>query len=294
MSTTLPALLVENLNFDYGGPAILHDINLKLERGSRCLLVGANGAGKSTLLRICSGKTMTKTKILAMGKDVFNEGDTGLTYLGTEWSTNEVVRRDIPVSRLLKTLGAERNQERCAELLEIMDVDPDWHMHQISDGQRRRVQLVLGLLEPWELLLLDEVTVDLDVLVRGDLLAFLKKETETRGATILYATHIFDGLGQWPTHVAHMVDGKLDILRDLSKSFPELDEVIQERGNVAIQQAMIHNSPMLLVVEKWLREDYKILAAKKKKNAQGISMSRWDVLSENMKAYGDKYYNYWR
>jgi CCR4-NOT complex subunit CAF16 len=287
------ALLVQNLNFDFGGPPILKDVNLQLKKGSRCLLVGANGAGKSTLLRICSGKTLTKNKVLALGKDVFNEGDTGLTYLGTEWSSNEIVRRDIPVSRLLKTLGAERHKERCAELLEILDVDPDWHMHQISDGQRRRVQLVLGLLEPWELLLLDEVTVDLDVLVRADLLAFLKRETETRGATILYATHIYDGLGEWPTHVAHMVDGRLDILRDLSDSFPELDAVIKERGAL-VPESMIHNSPLLVVVEKWLREDYKILNAKKKRGTKGQVLTRWEVLSENMKEYGDKYYNYWR
>lgn len=64
-----------------------------------------------------------------------------------------------------------------------MDVDVNWHMHQVSDGQRRRVQIVLGLLMPWEVLLLDEVTVDLDVVVRSNLLNFLKKETETRGAT---------------------------------------------------------------------------------------------------------------
>lgn len=45
---------------------------------------------------------------------------------------------------------------------------------------------------------------DLDVLVRNDLLTFLKTDSETRGATILYATHIFDGSNQFPTHVAHM------------------------------------------------------------------------------------------
>ena len=83
-----------------------------------------------------------------------------------------------------------------------MDVDLDWHMHQISDGQshppttqphsdragageRRRVQLVMGLMEPWDVLLLDEVTVDLDVLVRDELLQFLQAESETRGATII-------------------------------------------------------------------------------------------------------------
>jgi CCR4-NOT complex subunit CAF16 len=64
-----------------------------------------------------------------------------------------------------------------------MDVDINWRMHQVSDGQRRRVQIVLGLLMPWDVLLLDEVTVDLDVVVRSNLLNFLKRETETRGAT---------------------------------------------------------------------------------------------------------------
>lgn len=102
------------------------------------------------------------------------------------------MKADVPVSRLLRTLGAERHSERCATLLDIMDVDPDWQMHRISDGQRRRVQIVLGLLEPWTLLLLDEVTVDLDVLVRADLLAFLVRETQQRNATIVYATHIFE------------------------------------------------------------------------------------------------------
>jgi CCR4-NOT complex subunit CAF16 len=52
-----------------------------------------------------------------------------------------------------------------------------------------------------KLFLLDEITVDLDVLARADLLRFLKKECEERGATIIYATHIFDGLEDWPSHI---------------------------------------------------------------------------------------------
>ncbi|KAI8916000.1 P-loop containing nucleoside triphosphate hydrolase protein [Gorgonomyces haynaldii] len=281
------AVDIQHLNFDFGGPSILSDVNLTLAKGSRCLLIGANGAGKSTLLRIVAGKHLVKAKVMALGKSTFSDGSVGITYLGTEWANNPVVRGDVPVARLLKTLGAERHKERCAELLEIMDVNPDWHMHQISDGQRRRVQIVLGLLEPWDLLLLDEVTVDLDVLVRQDLLQFLKRETETRGATILYATHIFDGLGGWPTHIAHMVDGELDILRDLSQSFPEMEEVLREN-------VQGHNSPLLQVVEKWLRKDYVRLKQQQRRDKEGKAMTKWEILSENMKEYGDKYYNYWR
>lgn len=84
------------------------------------------------------------------------------------------------------------------------DVDLNWHMHAVSDGERRRVQIVSGLMAPWEVLLLDEVTVDLDVLVRSRLLNFLVEECETRGASILYATHIFDGLDTFPTHLCHL------------------------------------------------------------------------------------------
>ena len=58
-------------------------------------------------------------------------------------------------------------------------------MHQVSDGQRRRVQIFIGLIRPFKILLLDEVTVSLDVVVRVDLMNWLKKESDTRGATIV-------------------------------------------------------------------------------------------------------------
>ncbi len=58
------------------------------------------------------------------------------------------------------------------------------------------------------MLLLDEITVDLDVMGRADLMRFLKEECEQRGASIIYATHIFDGLEFWPSHVAYLAGGE--------------------------------------------------------------------------------------
>jgi CCR4-NOT complex subunit CAF16 len=49
---------------------------------------------------------------------------------------------DISVSKLLKG-DKEDYSERCKELMEVMDVDPTWRMHNVSDGQRRRVQIVM-------------------------------------------------------------------------------------------------------------------------------------------------------
>jgi CCR4-NOT complex subunit CAF16 len=74
-------------------------------------------------------------------------------------AANPVVRGDITVSAFLDSVGGYRHKERRDHLLNILDVDLDWRMHKISDGERRRIQLCMGLMEPWDVLLLDEVCV---------------------------------------------------------------------------------------------------------------------------------------
>ena len=95
------------------------------------------------------------------------------------------VQGDFPASKMLNGLPGI-DPVRRTKLMEVLDINPDWRMHTVSDGQRRRVQICLGLLKPFDVLLLDEITVDLDVLGRADLMQFLKEECEQRGATIIY------------------------------------------------------------------------------------------------------------
>ena len=101
------------------------------------------------------------------------------------------------------------DKERRARLVQLLDIDLDWSMMTVSDGQRRRVQICMGLLKPFKVLLCDEITVDLDILGRLDLLQFLAEECEQRGATVVYATHIFDGMEKWMTHIAFASNGQL-------------------------------------------------------------------------------------
>ncbi|KAG4100856.1 P-loop containing nucleoside triphosphate hydrolase protein [Neocallimastix lanati (nom. inval.)] len=279
---------VNNLNFGYGDENILENLTLKLKPGSRCLLVGANGIGKSTLLRILAGKRLTKNNIKVLGENPFNSiNSDDITYLGTEWATNPIVRRDILVSDLIKTTNKDKYPERCEKLLRLMNVNLNWRLHKVSDGERRRVQIVLGLIKPFKVLLLDEVTVDLDVLVRSSLIQFLREESETRNVTIIYATHIFDGIGDWPTHIAHMTDKHI-------KDFYTLDQLMN-LPEIKNEKIHIFNSLLLTIVEKWLREDYQNELKKRNSEEKGEtkeSLTQWDKLA-NMKQYGDKYYNYW-
>lgn len=248
---------VRDLTFGYvGREPVLRNLNMQLTNGARCLLIGANGAGKSTILRILSGRHLTKPDeaVAVLGRSAFH--DTRLnferSYLDTDWGMRTVafagygcpLQADIPVHGMMQKLQ-EEYPERRDQLIKLLGVDPNWRMHQVSDGQRRRVQIFLGLIRPFKILLLDEVTVSLDVVVRQDLLRWLKTESETRGATILYATHIFDGLDDWPTHLHYLCNkghtgwqgqiGDLDLYKQL--------------------RAVGEPSPLLRIAESWLRAE---------------------------------------
>ncbi|KAI0306897.1 P-loop containing nucleoside triphosphate hydrolase protein [Multifurca ochricompacta] len=245
-------IFIQNLTYhhDPSAPASLRDVNISLPKSSRTLLIGANGAGKSTLLQILAGKRLVTSEgaqILIKGRDVFRDSPPGVTHLGTEWAMNPVVRGDIVVEHFLNSVGGYRHKERRDRLLDILDVDLDWHMHAISDGERRRVQLCMGLMQHWDVLLLDEVTVDLDVQVRDDLLSFLKEDSERRSATILYATHIFDGLNKFPTHIAHMRFGTF-----LTKPTPWPIAPAERSLGHAVG---VPDLSLFRIALQWLRED---------------------------------------
>lgn len=194
-----------------------------------------------------------------------------MTYLGVEWVLNNIVRTDIDVPTLLASVGGNAFRERTDELVEILDIDLNWRMHAVSDGERRRVQLAMGLLRPWSVLLLDEITVDLDLLSRSNFLAFLKKETESRPCTIVYATHILDNLSQWPTHVVHMHLGNVRQWGEIEKFQKEVP-----------QGASSENSLLGELVLKWLKED---LAARGPRNGRSTQAKTYESL-EGKGGYG--------
>ncbi|XP_057853447.2 ABC transporter I family member 20 isoform X2 [Cryptomeria japonica] len=233
-------LEVKNLSFTYpgldgqpprGAKPLIQDFSLTLRAGDRCLLVGSNGAGKTTILKLLGGKHMVEPDMIrVLGRSAFH--DTSLISSG-----------------LLCYLGGE-----------VLGIDLKWRMHKVSDGQRRRVQICMGLLQSFQVLLLDEITVDLDVLARADLLTFLKNECKDRGATIVYATHIFDGLADWPSHIAYVAHGKLQLALPL-KEVDEMKEL-----------------SLMRTVEKWLRKEKEEKKKRQKeRKAQGLPEFEDDI-----------------
>lgn len=95
------AIEIKDLTFAYNSNSslkaeeertILHNLNLTLKTGSRCLLIGANGSGKSTMLRILSGRHLTQQEVKVLGLNAFR--DTKLNfhraYLDCDWGMTSI------------------------------------------------------------------------------------------------------------------------------------------------------------------------------------------------------------
>lgn len=179
------------------------------------------------------------------------------------------MRTDIGVNELLKSVGGDHYSERRDELIQVLDIDTDWRMHAVSDGERRRVQLAMGLIRPWNILLLDEITVDLDLLSRSNFLAFLKRETEKRLCTIVYATHILDNLAEWPSHLVHMSLGKVKDWGPVEKF--DIEHTTKNTGNSRLGELVLG----------WLKEDLAERGPRKNQGSEGTA-----YLSGGLGGYG--------
>merc|ERR1719235_1996506 len=244
---------VKNLTYCYGGGVMasqgtgkpqLEECSFQFARGSRILVGGANGAGKSTLLSILGGKKMIpRGQCQIYNKDVFQDSSLNaeVMYCGDWWRTDfffNISVRDL--------LGEKINEARCQHLLDVLQVDLTWRINSISDGQRRRCQLLEALATEKSVYIMDEITTDLDLFAREGLLNFLRQETEQRGATIFYATHIFDCLADWATHILFFSQGRIRRCCSMDK-LHEYHELIAAGTRV----------PLYTLIKQWVFDEYR-------------------------------------
>jgi CCR4-NOT complex subunit CAF16 len=239
-----PALETTSLTYSYaGGSPQLSDVSFSFSQGARILVVGANGAGKSTLLSILGGKRMIPRGLASvMGKDAFNDPGVSqhVMYCGDWWRTNffmNLALRDL--------LGPVCETTRCQHLVEVLQVSLDWKINDLSDGQRRRCQLLELLATPRAIYLMDEITSDLDLFAREGILNFMRAECELRGATIFYCTHIFDHLEGWATHLLHLSQGRV-------VKHCRMDEVEEYSQLIAEKDP----TPLYSLVRRWVYAEY--------------------------------------
>jgi ABC-2 type transport system ATP-binding protein len=207
----------------------LKNVDLEIRAGEIFALLGPNGAGKTTLIGvICGIVTPTRGRVLADGHDIVTEYRAARAAIGLvpqELTTDafETVLATTSFSRGLFGKPADPGHiERVLKDLSLWD-KKDSKIMTLSGGMKRRVMIAKALSHEPKILFLDEPTAGVDVELRRDMWAMVRKLRDN-GVTIVLTTHYIDEAEEMADRIGIinrgeivLVEEKADLMRKLGK-----------------------------------------------------------------------------
>ena len=212
-----------------GGKTVLDDVSWIIGPGDRFGIVGENGAGKTTLLRVVEGALAPSAGRVKIGKTVkfavLSQHLDNLVKLGSD-RVREVIGR---YSRRVMLDGKEATPAQLLERLGFTRDDLNEPVCDLSGGQKRRLALMLILLDEPNVLILDEPGNDLDT----DMLAQVEDLLDGWPGTLLLVTHDRYLMERVTDNQYALINGKI---RHLPRGVDEYLELVgrttDERGGV--------------------------------------------------------------
>ena len=196
---------LQDASLSFGDRVILNDVDWIIGPGDRYGIVGANGIGKTTLLRIIQGLQPLDRGRVKIGQTVrfavLSQHLDELTKLGDD-RVRQVISR---YSRRTMLDGKEMTPGQLLERLGFTKDDQNEPVCDLSGGQKRRLALMLILLDEPNVLILDEPGNDLDT----DMLAAVESLLDGWPGTLLLVTHDRYLMERVTDHQFALVDGKV-------------------------------------------------------------------------------------
>ena len=208
---------VNSLTKYYGKSPGIVDVSFAEEEGEIFGFIGPNGAGKSTTIRLLLSLIHpTSGSARVFGKDVTTHGPEIRRDIG--YLPSEVFYyQGMKVIDLLKYSASfyERDcTQRMHELSELMELELNRRISDLSYGNKKKVGIVQGLLHSPKLLLLDEPTAGLDPLMQRKFFDLVRAEN-ARGVTVFFSSHILGEVQRLCTRVGIIREGRIVEISDI-------------------------------------------------------------------------------
>ncbi|MFB4196164.1 dipeptide/oligopeptide/nickel ABC transporter permease/ATP-binding protein [Streptomyces carpaticus] len=232
-------LTIRSLDVVYRTAEPVHavrDVSLTLRRGEILGLAGESGCGKTTLAyavarlhrppaEVTAGSVVlhdrsgTDIDVLALEKEdlrAFRWDKLSMVFQGAMNSLNPVISIHEQLDDVLTThrpgMSAADRRARCAEVLTLVGVDPDRltaFPHELSGGMRQRVMIAMAMLLDPQVMIMDEPTTALDVVVQRGILREIIRLRDELGFAVVLITHDLPLLLEVSDHIAVMRDGEI-------------------------------------------------------------------------------------
>jgi ABC-2 type transport system ATP-binding protein len=202
---------VRGLRKAYGARAAVDGIDLEIHRGEVFALLGPNGAGKTTTVEVLEGfRERDAGEVRVLGEDPQTAGLRWRDRLGIvlQASTGlDLITPREALASTAKVYSRPRDVEEVIAAVGLSDKADD-RIGRLSGGQRRRVDVALGIVGAPELLFLDEPTTGFDPQARRDFWALIESLADG-GTTILLTTHYLDEAEHLADRVGLIAAGRM-------------------------------------------------------------------------------------
>jgi ABC-2 type transport system ATP-binding protein len=207
-----PAIEVHHLAKQYPtGKRAVDDVSFDIHRGETFALLGPNGAGKTTTVEILEGyRARTGGDVRVLGHDPARASRSHNARIGIVLQTS-AESPNVTVAEQLRHFGTLYPRHRSVEELLTatgLETQRNTRISRLSGGQRRRVDVALGIIGRPEVLFLDEPTTGFDPEARRQFWDLID-EVKGEGTTILLTTHYLDEAAHLADRAAVIADGSL-------------------------------------------------------------------------------------
>ncbi|RSM81232.1 ABC transporter ATP-binding protein [Kibdelosporangium aridum] len=233
-------LEVKNLDVDYGlgdeAVQAVKDVNITLHRGEVLGLAGESGSGKSTLAygltRLLpppgviaggeviyhaeNGETADIMRMTDAELRKFRWAETAIVFQGAMNSLNPVHKISTQMTDVIKAHDPESTPrsrlDRAKEMLSLVGISADRldaYPHQLSGGMRQRVMIGMALALDPRIVIMDEPTTALDVVIQRQILGQIIELRERLGFSVLFITHDLSLLVEFSDRIAIMYGGRI-------------------------------------------------------------------------------------
>lgn len=205
-----PVLNAQNITYTVGGRRILDGLNLTLNQGDICGLVGRNGAGKTTLLAALAGQILPDK---GYKLELFSQAPNAASLARTHLMRTSSVYVDWASARQILDLARRAypgwNKDLEEQLITDFDLNTRTRFMKMSDGQKSAVGIIIALASRADITFLDEPYVGLDPVARSIFYDRLLEDYAEHPRTFLISTHLVDEIAPLLNRVIFLDSGKI-------------------------------------------------------------------------------------
>jgi len=245
---------VEGLKHSYDGKNYaLKDVSFEVKKGEVFGLLGKNGAGKSTLIKILTTLIRpSEGSVTILGMDPSKDGPKIRKRIGVVQQDESfdftTVQGNFDLYGMLWSVPSQERTKRREELLRKFGLEDirKKRAFDLSGGQKRRVQVAREMMHDVDILFLDEPTVGLDVIMRRQLLDFIREDVRN-GLTVVFTTHNLEEADYLCDRVAVIDVGKILVLdtvgnlKNLYKGKKTIEVRVEDSGADRFYGALGHS-----------------------------------------------------